>query len=60
MSCPICQKLPVASYRPFCSKRCADLDLAKWFSGAYTVPIDGADEEDLSKAMSQDTEPRQQ
>ncbi|HBS39712.1 MAG TPA: DNA gyrase inhibitor YacG, partial [Rhodobacteraceae bacterium] len=47
MSCPICQKPPLAAYRPFCCKRCADLDLAKWLSGAYSVPIDGADEDDL-------------
>jgi endogenous inhibitor of DNA gyrase (YacG/DUF329 family) len=34
----------VAAYRPFCSKRCADVDLNRWFSGAYVVP--GKQEED--------------
>jgi len=38
MSCPICQKETETSYRPFCSKRCADLDLGKWLSGTYAVP----------------------
>lgn len=38
MSCPICKKDTDTRFRPFCSKRCADLDLAKWFSGAYAVP----------------------
>ena len=36
--CPICGKPNVPDYRPFCSKRCADIDLGKWFSGAYVSP----------------------
>ena len=35
--CPICGKVAVEAYRPFCSKRCADIDLGKWFSGSYTI-----------------------
>jgi uncharacterized protein len=27
-------------FRPFCSKRCADVDLHRWLSGAYRVPVD--------------------
>ena len=42
--CPICRKPMVAAYRPFCSKRCADVDLNRWVSGAYVVP--GKQEED--------------
>ncbi|MDP5219310.1 DNA gyrase inhibitor YacG [Ruegeria sp. 2205SS24-7] len=38
MSCPICGQETRKSYRPFCSKRCADLDLANWFNGSYAVP----------------------
>ncbi|WP_370229342.1 DNA gyrase inhibitor YacG, partial [Cognatishimia sp.] len=38
MSCPICQKPTDKAYRPFCSKRCADIDLAKWLNEDYTVP----------------------
>lgn len=38
MSCPICGKDTVARYRPFCSGRCADIDLGKWFAGGYAVP----------------------
>lgn len=38
--CPICGKPPAAEYRPFCSKRCADVDLQRWFSGAYAVPAE--------------------
>lgn len=38
MACPICKKETVAAYRPFCSKRCADVDLARWMSGSYALP----------------------
>lgn len=36
--CPICKRPTVQDYRPFCSKRCADLDLARWFRGDYVIP----------------------
>lgn len=36
--CPICRKPPAAEYRPFCSKRCADVDLQRWLTGGYVVP----------------------
>ncbi|ACB95305.1 DNA gyrase inhibitor YacG [Beijerinckia indica] len=36
-SCPICGKPQVQTFRPFCSKRCADVDLHRWLSGAYVV-----------------------
>ncbi|MEC7300166.1 MAG: DNA gyrase inhibitor YacG, partial [Pseudomonadota bacterium] len=38
MSCPICQKPSDGDYRPFCSKHCADVDLARWFKGGYSIP----------------------
>ena len=38
MSCPICAKDTDPKYRPFCSKRCADVDLGRWMTGAYAVP----------------------
>jgi uncharacterized protein len=37
--CPICGRPAEPDRRPFCSKRCADLDLQRWFSGAYAVPV---------------------
>jgi endogenous inhibitor of DNA gyrase (YacG/DUF329 family) len=36
--CPICGKPRTEKFRPFCSKRCADIDLNRWFSGVYAVP----------------------
>ena len=39
-TCPICKRNPAqAEYRPFCSKRCADVDLQKWFTGGYAIPV---------------------
>jgi endogenous inhibitor of DNA gyrase (YacG/DUF329 family) len=40
LTCPICKRHPAeAAYRPFCSRRCADVDLAKWFTGQYAIPV---------------------
>ena len=46
MACPMCQKETDAKYRPFCSKRCADVDLAKWVNGAYAIPSENPDDLD--------------
>ena len=43
--CPICSRATDPKYRPFCSRRCADVDLARWLGGAYAIP-DSADSED--------------
>jgi endogenous inhibitor of DNA gyrase (YacG/DUF329 family) len=37
-ACPICGKPSVQTYRPFCSKRCADVDLNRWLGGGYAIP----------------------
>jgi len=44
--CPICGKPEVAKYKPFCSARCADIDLNRWFTGAYAIPATEDDDED--------------
>jgi endogenous inhibitor of DNA gyrase (YacG/DUF329 family) len=44
--CPICGKPADAVLRPFCSKRCADVDLHRWLSGVYVVPVTEDEEED--------------
>ena len=51
MACPICDKPTDAKYRPFCSKRCADVDLAKWLGGGYAIP--SSDPEDVEKALDE-------
>jgi endogenous inhibitor of DNA gyrase (YacG/DUF329 family) len=42
--CPICDKPAEQGFLPFCSSRCRDVDLNRWFSGRYVVP--GKPEED--------------
>ena len=42
--CPICGKPAADATRPFCSPRCRDVDLNRWFSGRYVIPAE--DEED--------------
>ena len=36
--CPICGKPRSKRYDPFCSKRCADVDLHRWLKGSYVIP----------------------
>jgi endogenous inhibitor of DNA gyrase (YacG/DUF329 family) len=38
IKCPICKKATVQTFRPFCSKRCADVDLGRWLKGDYAIP----------------------
>ena len=45
-SCPICERPVEAAFRPFCSKRCADVDLQRWLTGRYIIPVAEGDEED--------------
>ena len=40
MACPMCKRETEAKWRPFCSKRCADLDLGKWVTGGYAIPTE--------------------
>lgn len=44
--CPICGKPAVETLRPFCSKRCADVDLNRWLSGSYAIPARDTDEDE--------------
>ncbi len=43
--CPICGKPAVERFRPFCSRRCADVDLNRWLSGVYAVPAVEAEDD---------------
>jgi uncharacterized protein len=42
--CPMCKKPSHVKYHPFCSNRCAQVDLGRWLTGSYAVPV--ADEDD--------------
>jgi uncharacterized protein len=45
-ACPICGKATEERFKPFCSKRCADVDLHHWLSGSYAIPVTEDEEED--------------
>ena len=45
-ACPICGKPVDERVKPFCSKRCADVDLHRWLSGVYAAPVTADEEED--------------
>ena len=52
--CAICGKPQDAAFRPFCSKRCADIDLNRWLTGVYAVPVKDEDEEDGERPQAPD------
>jgi hypothetical protein len=48
-TCPICGKPAASRHRPFCSHRCALIDLGRWLGGNYRVPArdgEGSEEEE--------------
>ncbi len=52
----MCQKPGEKAYRPFCSKRCADLDLGKWLNGSYSSPaeeIEPEEAETLARVLAE-------
>ena len=44
--CPICGKPAMERSRPFCGRRCANVDLNRWLSGVYAVPVRGDDDDE--------------
>lgn len=44
--CPICRKPAAEAFRPFCSKRCADVDLNRWLVGTYAIPTNEMEEDE--------------
>jgi endogenous inhibitor of DNA gyrase (YacG/DUF329 family) len=53
-TCPICGKPTAEAFKPFCSKRCADVDLHRWLSGSYAIPVTEDEEEDERRDDSGD------
>lgn len=50
-TCPICQKPTAPDFKPFCSRRCADIDLHRWMSGGYSVPVKEDEDEDGERVL---------
>ena len=58
--CPTCGAPADAKARPFCSSRCADVDLGNWFQGKYGIPVvDAADDTIIEALLAGDTAPPQ-
>ncbi len=53
--CPICGRPRDARLRPFCSKRCADIDLGRWLRGEYAIP--GAPPSESNEPEGTDEDP---
>ena len=58
--CPMCDRnAPVERFKPFCSKRCADLDLSQWLSDGYVItggPADQSEEAPSTHRIRPETE----
>jgi len=51
--CPICDKPAIVPHTPFCSRRCAQLDLGKWLTGDYAIPAHEAmDDSDVEMLLA--------
>jgi uncharacterized protein len=46
--CPVCARAAAENFKPFCSQRCADADLARWLKGAYAIPGKPVSEDDTA------------
>lgn len=47
--CPTCRKPAEFAFKPFCSKRCADIDLNRWLVGAYAIPTNEAEDDEAER-----------
>jgi hypothetical protein len=55
--CPICGKPATEGAKPFCSKRCADIDLNRWLKGSYVIP--SAEEGPASPSKPSENDPEE-
>jgi uncharacterized protein len=56
--CAICGKPQDPKLKPFCSRRCADVDLNRWFSGGYAIPAAEEDDPDAETPTAPPAERR--
>ena len=60
MRCPICKALltpETMTHRPFCSPRCKSIDLAKWLTEDYRIPVESEDDDEGSSDGNVPTKP---
>jgi uncharacterized protein len=56
--CPLCRKPVDVAFKPFCSKRCADIDLNRWLSGVYAIPTKEDEDEDGERVRDNEPDER--
>ena len=59
-ACPICSKPADVKFAPFCSKRCADIDLSRWLKGSYAIPGRPVLDEDEAESPGSSKTPQKQ
>ena len=42
------------AFKPFCSKRCTDIDLNRWLTGVYAIPVKDDEDEDGTRPADGD------
>ena len=55
-TCPNCNKPSSEESKPFCCKRCREVDLNRWFSGNYAIPaveLDDVDDDAIERALEE-------
>lgn len=60
LHCPICKKPAQEKFKPFCSKRCADIDLGRWFYENYRIaslPQNEGEEKELLNSIKERLDP---
>lgn len=57
MTCPICRRKTVHAFRPFCSKRCAEVDLGHWLNESYRVPAEDTSDDSEAEADAHPNRP---
>jgi endogenous inhibitor of DNA gyrase (YacG/DUF329 family) len=53
-ACPICGRPSIEKYSPFCSSRCADVDLYRWLNGTYAIPASEEPDEESGRVDPED------
>jgi len=55
-NCPVCKKASHEKYKPFCSQRCADVDLGRWLGETYRMPTQEVPNEQQAPDKESDIE----
>ena len=54
--CPVCKKPSSQAHHPFCSGRCRDIDLNRWLSDGYVIPVKAGEDEDRVETRGEEDE----